>query len=124
MLQMPRSFSDSLPVKEPSPHKSFLPENSMLAISSNIADTVFFVHLREFGVWSPLLLAFLASAPVLMELCGSRPSTDGLQQINLCLFCPNVNGLNREIAFSSEQLLFLRDQNQFSMTMPRGKAVA
>lgn len=87
------------------------------SVTPPVADTVFFVHLRESGAWSPLLLAFVTSAPVLMELCGSSPSTDGLNRINLCLFCPNVDGANPEIAFRSEELLFLREQNQFSMTM-------
>lgn len=98
----------------------------MLAIYSNPTHCWYFLCTfeREFGAWSPLLLAFVANAPVLMELCGSRPSRDGLNNINLCLFCPNVDGTNQNTAFSSEQLLFLREQNQFSMTMPRGKAVA
>lgn len=87
------------------------------SVTPPVADTVSLVHLRESGAWSPLLLAFVASAPVLMELCGSSPSTDGLNRINLCLFCPNVDGANPEIAFRSEELLFLREQNQFSMTM-------
>lgn len=100
MLQMPRRKScDSLLAKQPSPHKSYFPEKTMLAIFSN-ATHCWYCFLCTFErIWC--LVTF---AP---GFCGQCTSTDWAK-----------------IAFSSEQLLFLREQNQFSMTMPRGKAVA
>lgn len=98
MQQIPRSFSDSLLVKQPSPQKSYLPEKIMLGILSNPTHCWYCFLCTFERIWC--LVTF---APA---FCGQCTSTDGA-----------------EIAFSSEQLLFLREQNQFSMTMPRGKAV-
>lgn len=100
MLQMPRrSICDSLPAKQPSPHKSYFPEKTMLAIFSNPIHCWYCFPCTFERIWC--LVTF---AP---GFCGQYTSTDGA-----------------EIAFSSEQLLFLREQNQFSLTMPRDKAVA
>lgn len=125
MLQMPRSFCDSRPVKQPSSHKSYLPENSMFAIFSNPTHCWYSLYIWENLV--PGHLCSWLSWPVHQywwSCVGQGPVQMGYNSINLCLFCPNVNGAKGETAFSSEQLLFLREQNQFSMTMPRSKAVA
>lgn len=69
MLQMPRSFCDSLPVKQPSPQKSYLPEKSMLAIFSN-PTCCWYCFLCTFErIWC--LVTF---AP---GFCGQCSSTDG-----------------------------------------------
>jgi len=118
------SCCDSLPVKQ------CLPENNMLAIFSNPTDHWYFLF--TLYIWENFVsshLCYWFSWPMHQYLywwscVGQGPVQMGYNCINLCLFRTSVYGANPETAFSSEQLVFLRQQHQFSTIVPRGKAVA